>query len=100
MANVHISPVNGGGGGSGGSPPSLFPARGVPEIVLPAESVSAEARVLIPLCQLSASEPSTPAGVRSIVIGVLSNPEHQPAHAETAGVRSRVVVAFPYPQPR
>ena|SRR3989344_4205190 len=81
----------------GGSPPSLFSARGVPEIVRPPKSVAVDAAVLMPNCQLSAAAPS-PLGLRSIVIAMKTAvPEHQPPHVETAGVASIVVVALPLP---
>src|SRR3989338_770490 len=84
----------------GGVPPSLFSARGVPEIVRPPASVSVEVAVLLPSCQLAERVPSVPV-LRSIVIAVGTEiPEHQPPHVETAGVASIVVVALPCPHSR
>src|SRR3989338_10863691 len=78
----------------GGSPPSLFSARGVPEIVRPEASVAVEAAVFVPNCQLSSAAPS-PLGLRSIVIAVgAASPEHQPEHADWAGGTAIVVVAL------
>src|SRR3989338_2658147 len=92
----HIQPRRGGGG----SPPSLFSARGVPEIVRPPESVAVEAAVFMPNCQLPAAAPS-PLGLRSIVIAIgTAVPEHQPSHVDWAGVTSIVVVALPLPPSR
>src|SRR3990167_4982976 len=86
------------GSGIGGhTPPSLFSARGVLEIVRPEASVAVEAAVFMPNCQLSSAAPSS-LGLRSIVIAVGTEiPEHQPEHADWAGVASIVVVALPLP---